>query len=703
MLESGHFIGDYQIVTPLAEHQLYTTYLAKKGTGEQVNLLLIAAERLAAGDIRRNFLKQVKLLQGQAFAGLNSLLHGDFDEDYAYLVFPCPSGTPLIDVLGVSYSARDALELFKQLVDSLIPAHEAGFWHGNITPAAVFVAAGRASLDQFSLTSILPLDLNTGIDPRYCSPELVRGERPGPATDLYNLGILFYLLLRGEVPFSGEDAFATAMQHLQKQAPQLPAEFAFCQLVIDGLLQVLPGDRLTITTLAADIEKLLALPGIDQPVQFEHPRPALEPQATAEPDPESSIEQLMTNSDMATRIEERLAKRADALKETGELTPDAKRASSARLTSIGRKIYQETQAQNMNQGHYRQNNGASRLLVLVAVGIIVGAVLYFLFFGQPAKAPQAESRFPAELLSGLDLGSKQLVAGDTEAAEKVFLELATDFPLFPQPYNNLAAIYARQGDLERSRTSLEKALATDESYVIVYRNLGTVYAEMARDSYVRALQMEKGEQAVALQVFAGDKLLAGSAAISAQVIQPLTKPPVVVSQQERNSIESAGAHNTGSDSPAAVELQATMNTDQVVSTAVELPAAITVVETVLEVDLQPVAETAEAYLQRWAEAWSAQAVEDYLAFYAADFVPAGGKSQADWEQRRRSRLTGPKRINVTLENFSMGSQADELLQVEVTQNYRSDRYTDRTRKLFTLKQIDNNWTIVRERSLGRAR
>src|SRR5688572_9538727 len=61
-------------------------------------------------------------------------------------------------------------------------------------------------------------------------------------------------------------------------------------------------------------------------------------------------------------------------------------------------------------------------------------------------------------------------------AARAFVDMTRDFPELPEPYNNLAVIYAQQGDYDKAREALERALATHPSYAVAHENLGDIYA-----------------------------------------------------------------------------------------------------------------------------------------------------------------------------------------------------------------------------------
>jgi tetratricopeptide (TPR) repeat protein len=76
-------------------------------------------------------------------------------------------------------------------------------------------------------------------------------------------------------------------------------------------------------------------------------------------------------------------------------------------------------------------------------------------------------------------------------AIKVFTELTQEFPELPEPYNNLAVLYASQGQYDKARVALEMAIRTHPSYATAHENLGDIYAKMASQAYDKALLLDK--------------------------------------------------------------------------------------------------------------------------------------------------------------------------------------------------------------------
>ena len=97
---------------------------------------------------------------------------------------------------------------------------------------------------------------------------------------------------------------------------------------------------------------------------------------------------------------------------------------------------------------------------------------------------------------------------DTAAARDVFERLTEEYPELPEPYNNLAVIYASQGQLDRARTLLETALAVRPDYATAQENLGDIYLQMSVDAYQRAAKLQPNSRTLATKLALSRELLA---------------------------------------------------------------------------------------------------------------------------------------------------------------------------------------------------
>lgn len=140
--------------------------------------------------------------------------------------FPAVSLKQLLRREGPLALSR-SLAIGKQIIAGLAAAHLQGVIHRDLKPQNVLCGRGDVcKLIDFGLAkSNLMYGLTaTGTimgTPEYMSPEQVRGEPAGEVADLYSLGVVFYEMLSGEVPFHGDNPIALGYKHLQEPPPPL--------------------------------------------------------------------------------------------------------------------------------------------------------------------------------------------------------------------------------------------------------------------------------------------------------------------------------------------------------------------------------------------------------------------------------------------------------------------------------------------------
>ena len=153
-----------------------------------------------------------------------------------YLVMESLEGETLADRLRSGPLALDdALRLFAEIAAAVDHAHAAGVLHLDLKPGNVFLERrpdGRthAKILDFGLAQFISGDPGPSVSgatapligtPSHIAPELLRGERPGPAADIYSLGILFYEVLVGRCPFEG--SIAEILEQQRHAAPPSPS------------------------------------------------------------------------------------------------------------------------------------------------------------------------------------------------------------------------------------------------------------------------------------------------------------------------------------------------------------------------------------------------------------------------------------------------------------------------------------------------
>ena len=93
-------------------------------------------------------------------------------------------------------------------------------------------------------------------------------------------------------------------------------------------------------------------------------------------------------------------------------------------------------------------------------------------------------------------GVMQSKAGEQAEAIITFTKLNEDYPELPEPYNNLAVLYAGQGQLDKARAALEMAIRANPEYATAQENLGDVYTRLASQAYAKALQLDSSNPSV---------------------------------------------------------------------------------------------------------------------------------------------------------------------------------------------------------------
>lgn len=109
---------------------------------------------------------------------------------------------------------------------------------------------------------------------------------------------------------------------------------------------------------------------------------------------------------------------------------------------------------------------------------------------------------------------KGVIQGETAKtgdAIETFTQITLDYPELPEPYNNLAVLYAGQSQFDKARATLEMAIRLNPSYATAHENLGDIYARLASQSYSRALQLDAGNASLRPKLALISQLLAPAA------------------------------------------------------------------------------------------------------------------------------------------------------------------------------------------------
>ena len=153
------------------------------------------------------------------------------DEDKYYIVMEYVPGMTLKELILKRGAVHvvEAIDIMKQVISGISKAHQLGIIHRDLKPQNILVTdSGVAKIADFGIASMQSLAQVTQTDVimgslHYLAPELARGEKATAQSDVYALGIVFYELLRGEVPFNGESPVNIALKpSLLEFNPSIP-------------------------------------------------------------------------------------------------------------------------------------------------------------------------------------------------------------------------------------------------------------------------------------------------------------------------------------------------------------------------------------------------------------------------------------------------------------------------------------------------
>lgn len=220
----------YMIISSLGEGGMADVYLA-------IDTIL---NREVAVKVLRGELSEdpVALLRFLREASAVSKLHhpnvvevydvGEYDKKN-YIVMEYVRGRTLKQLIAQrgALQKEESVEIMKQLVSAVAHAHENNIIHRDIKPQNVLVKDdGTVKITDFGIAlahDAIQLTQSDSVlgSAHYIAPETTRGETPTVQIDIYALGIVFYELLSGSVPFKGDNPIQIAMKHLREDIPSI--------------------------------------------------------------------------------------------------------------------------------------------------------------------------------------------------------------------------------------------------------------------------------------------------------------------------------------------------------------------------------------------------------------------------------------------------------------------------------------------------
>jgi serine/threonine-protein kinase PpkA len=231
----------------IAHSSAATVYLARNDDLAQpvaLKVQSIKGHGSVSEEDRQRFARECEILSSLNHRAIADVIDFGITPEYLFLAleyFPCGS---LRERLKNPVSESDAVNYARQIGEALQVVHAAGILHRDLKPSnlmlttdnrVVLIDFGSARA-QLVAQDLSRSDLMTGT-PYYVCPEQIEGGDSDQRGDLYSLGIIFYEMLAGSLPFRGTSLAEIFEGHRTAAVPPLPAPLARYQSIINRLLE----------------------------------------------------------------------------------------------------------------------------------------------------------------------------------------------------------------------------------------------------------------------------------------------------------------------------------------------------------------------------------------------------------------------------------------------------------------------------------
>ncbi|MFL0581429.1 Stk1 family PASTA domain-containing Ser/Thr kinase [Solibacillus silvestris] len=230
MLVGKHISGRYKILKLIGGGGMSNVYLAHDIIlSRDVAIKILRYDLSNEEELHRRFQREALSATSLTNPNIVSIYDVGEDGDMHYIVMEYIKGKTLkqyIQEFSPLSAARSA-HIMKQLTSAIAHAHENGIIHRDIKPQNILMdEEGNVKITDFGIATSLGATSFTQTNSvigtvHYLSPEQARGGVATMKSDIYALGIVFYELLTGELPFSGESAVSIALKHLQAETPSV--------------------------------------------------------------------------------------------------------------------------------------------------------------------------------------------------------------------------------------------------------------------------------------------------------------------------------------------------------------------------------------------------------------------------------------------------------------------------------------------------
>lgn len=242
----------YEVEREIGRGGMARVYLAVQTKfGRWVALKVVSPDYAKDKSFRKRFLQESRINAQLTHPNIVQVHDVGAHDDLLYLVMEYLRGGDLNARLGQGMHITDLVQVAKDVGRALDHAHSKGVVHRDVKPENIlFREDGSAVITDFGIARLGSPDVTltragTVVGtPQYMSPEQASGKALDGRSDLYSLGVVFFRMLTGDVPYKAESAVAVGVKHVQEPIPKLPNYLAPFQPVIDKCLAKDPTNRI---------------------------------------------------------------------------------------------------------------------------------------------------------------------------------------------------------------------------------------------------------------------------------------------------------------------------------------------------------------------------------------------------------------------------------------------------------------------------
>lgn len=226
---TGRLFGAYEIAAPLGEGGMAAVYKAYQPAMKRFVAVKVLSRKLAeSSEFTNRFQREaIMLAQLQHPHILPVFDYGQVD-GYSYIVMPFLQNGTLAELLETRRrSLTEIYQIMTQIGGALGYAHARGMIHRDVKPSNVLIdEQGNCLLTDFGLARMVEAssDMLTSAGaimgtPAYMSPEQGKGDTLDGRSDLYSLGVIFYEMLTGQVPYRDKLPMMVVIKHIRDPLP----------------------------------------------------------------------------------------------------------------------------------------------------------------------------------------------------------------------------------------------------------------------------------------------------------------------------------------------------------------------------------------------------------------------------------------------------------------------------------------------------